>query len=191
MRELLEWLRRAPPSAIPIVTAVVAAIVALVVAVLTQWILGRRARTELLTKKLEELYLLLLHWMDDTAATKIQVDELVMNQPLSAEQRSRVLELYAQPRADRRISMYIDLYFPRLKRFGGKVFEANRDFSKVIRLMGQGEMTTALAIERPWVRLSHTLSNLRREIVANGAYLIRRGLLRLRYKEVTIDEDHA
>jgi hypothetical protein len=40
-------------------TAVLAVIVAVLVKVLTQWILGRRARTELLTKKLEEIYLAL------------------------------------------------------------------------------------------------------------------------------------
>lgn len=48
-----------PQDAIAILTAVLAAIVAVLVTVLTQWILGRRARTELLTKKLEELYLAL------------------------------------------------------------------------------------------------------------------------------------
>ena len=59
MTPLFTWLSTAPQGAIAIATATLAAIVAFLVALLTQWILGRRARTDLLTKKLEELYLAL------------------------------------------------------------------------------------------------------------------------------------
>jgi hypothetical protein len=59
MSALIAWLAAAPQGAIAALTAALAAIVALLVAVLTQWILGRRLRTEHLTKKLEDLYLAL------------------------------------------------------------------------------------------------------------------------------------
>lgn len=57
MSAFVAWLAAAPQGAIAILTAVLAAGVAVLVAALTQWVLGRRAQTELLTKKLEELYL--------------------------------------------------------------------------------------------------------------------------------------
>jgi uncharacterized membrane protein YfbV (UPF0208 family) len=56
---LFSWLIAAPQGAIALLTAVSTAMVAILVVFLTQWILGRRARTELLTNKLEELYLAL------------------------------------------------------------------------------------------------------------------------------------
>ena len=59
MTALQAWLAAAPQGAIAILTAGMAALVAVLVTALTQWILGRRARTEFLTRKLEELYLAL------------------------------------------------------------------------------------------------------------------------------------
>ena len=59
MSSFLAWLGAAPSGAVAVVTSALAAVVALLVVVLTQWILGRRARTELLTEKLEDLYLAL------------------------------------------------------------------------------------------------------------------------------------
>jgi hypothetical protein len=187
--DLLDWLRAAPPNAVPIATAVLAAVVALVVATLTQWILGRRARTDLLTKRLEELYVLILQWMDEVTSTKILVDELVDSQPLAPEQRLKVLERYSKPRVDRRISMYIDLYFRRLDRFNKGLFEANRGFARVIRLMGQGNKTSLADIQRGYVKLHNLLSPLRQEIVENRARLT--GRLQLRYKDCKPDDGDA
>src|SRR2546426_10932731 len=133
MTKFFDWLRAAPPTVIPVATAVLAASVALIVAVLTQWILGRRTRSDLLTKKLEELYLLVLQWIDDATATKLTVDELLTSQPLSQETRATILSLVKRPRADARVSMYINLYFPRLNRFNNDIFNANRGFSRVVR----------------------------------------------------------
>src|SRR5262245_61703132 len=59
MADFIAWLSAAPNGAVAMLTAVLAAVIALFVALLTQWALGRRARTELLTRKLEELYLTL------------------------------------------------------------------------------------------------------------------------------------
>jgi len=192
MTELLVWLKAAPTNAIPIATAVLGAFVAIVVAVLTQWIVGRRARTDHLTKKLEELYLLLLEWMDESVAAKVALDELVKCQPLSADQRSKLLERYSKPRADRRVSMYIDFYFPRrLARFRQELFEANRGFARVIRLMGQGKETTEADIQRVWLRLSTTLVPLRQEIVDNKDYLTENRLIKGPYRKWRGDRGDA
>ena len=179
---VLNWLQSAPPNAIPLATAVLAALVALLVAALTQWIVGRRARTELLRKKLEDLYLILLDWMDDAVAAKIAADELVKDQPLTSEQRSRLLEHYSKPRADRRISMHIGFYFQEFEGFSDEIFKANRDFARVIRLMGQGKQTTAVEIQRAWLRLMVALAPFRKEIFENRTYLTHGKLFRGRYR---------
>ncbi len=186
MTELINWIKAAPPNAIPVVTALLAAIVALVVMILTQWVLGRRARTDLLTKKLEELYVLVLKWLDDAAATKTTVDRLLESQPLSQEARATILSHVNQPRADRRASMYINMYFQRLNRFDEDVFRANQHFTKVVRQFGEGEKTTNVDIQRAYLKLWLLLQPLRDEILKNHAYLTRSRLFRPSYKQSSI-----
>lgn len=57
--KLIEWIMQSPPAVITLTVAFVSASVAFLTAIITQVILSRRAKRELLTKKLEELYLVL------------------------------------------------------------------------------------------------------------------------------------
>jgi hypothetical protein len=76
MHELATWFAAAPSGAIPALATVVAALAALVSAILTQWVLGRRARYELLTKKLEELYILVREWIAGAKETRYTLGPL-------------------------------------------------------------------------------------------------------------------
>src|ERR1700741_4801427 len=115
MSALVAWFAAAPSGAIAVLTAALAAIVALAVTILTQWILGRRSRTELLTKKLEELYLAL----NDVSAHSVKrVEEalpLATATPFDRPQISggsverQGLDLH------KRIVMLVRLYFPKLQ----------------------------------------------------------------------------
>lgn len=59
MSKLIDWIIQNPPATITLSAALISAAVALIVTAISQWALSRRAKRELLTKKLEELYLVL------------------------------------------------------------------------------------------------------------------------------------
>ena len=132
MSAFVSWLTAAPQGAIAILTAALASLVALSVAVLTQWVLGRRARTELLTKKLEELYLVL----NEVSAHNLKrVEEALplaiatpFNRPKitggSVERQG--LDLH------KKIVMLVRLYFPKLAIAHQDVFRCNRDVNMLI-----------------------------------------------------------
>ena len=132
MTAVLDWLAAAPQGAIALITATLAATVALLVVVLTQWILGRRARTDLLTKKLEELYLTL----NDVSAHSVKrVEEalpLAMASPFNKPKISggsverQGLDLH------KKIVMLVRLYFPKLSRAHQMVFRCNRKINMLI-----------------------------------------------------------
>ena len=94
MTDFFKWLQLAPPNAIPLISALVAAAVAISVAVLTQWILERRGRTDFLTRKLEEVYLLIVQLQEEMNASKAAAEELAKVNPASRDVRRKFAETY-------------------------------------------------------------------------------------------------
>ena len=143
MSSFIAWLTAAPQGAIAAFTA--AAIVALLVAALTQWILGRRARTDRLTKKLEELYLALnevsAHSVKRVEEALPLVSATPFNRPKitggSVERQG--LDLH------KKIVMLVRLYFPKLSAAHQVVFRCN---SKVNMLIYQAETGPRLEEEQ-------------------------------------------
>ena len=125
MNALISWLTAAPQGAIAILTATLTAAVAFLVAALTQWILGLRARTELLTKKLEELYLALnevsAHSVKRVEEATPLISASIFNKPAitggSVERQG--LDLH------KKIVMLVPLYFPQLSAAHQEVFLCN------------------------------------------------------------------
>jgi hypothetical protein len=186
MSALVSWLADAPQGAIAILTAVLAAIVALLVAVLTQWTLGRRARTELLTKKLEELYLAL----NDVSAHNLKrVEEalpLISATPFtkpaiagnSVERQG--LDLH------KKIVMLVRLYFPKLSAAHQEVFRRN---SSVNGLIYEAEHGPPLSEDR-LLSLSGAYRDavvaMEEGIIRNRRVLVKDYLLPVRYRPVPI-----
>lgn len=186
MSALVSWLADAPQGAIAILTAVLAAVVALLVAVLTQWTLGRRARTELLTKKLEELYLAL----NDVSAHNLQrVEEalpLVSATPFtkpaiaggSVERQG--LDLH------KKIVMLVRLYFPRLSAAHQEVFRCN---SSVNWLIYEAEHGPPLSEDQLLSRSGayrDAVVAMEEEIIQNRRVLVKDYLLPMRYRRVPV-----
>jgi hypothetical protein len=125
MSALSTWLAAAPQGAVAILTAFLAAFVAIVVAVLTQWILGRRTRTELLTKKLEELYLALNEVSAHNVKRLEEALPLANATPFSKPKitggsvERQGLDLH------KKIVMLVRLYFPHLSNAHQEVFRRN------------------------------------------------------------------
>ena len=186
MSALVSWLASAPASAIAILTGVHAAIVAILVAALTQWVLGRRARTELLTKKLEELYLTL----NEVSAHNVKrVEEALpltsatpFNKPKitggSVERQG--LDLH------KKIVMLVRLYFPKLSVAHQTVFRFN---SKVNMLIYEAETGPPLS-EEIFVKVVGSYRDavvaMEEELIQNRRVLVQDYLLPVRYKHEAI-----
>lgn len=186
MNALISWLAAAPQGAIAILTAVLAALVALLVAVLTQWILGRRARTELLTKKLEELYLAL----NDVSAHSVKrVEEtlpLISATPFtkptitggSVERQG--LDLH------KKIVMLVRLYFPQLSAAHQDVFRCN---SNVNMLIYEAETGPPLSEDRLFAlsgAYRDAVVAIEEELIRNRRVLVKDYLLPVRYRREAI-----
>jgi len=186
MNALISWLAAAPQGAIAILTAVLAALVAVLVASVTQWALGRRARTDLLTKKLEELYLAL----NDVSAHGVKrVEEafpLISAMPFTKPTISggsverQGLDLH------KKIVMLVRLYFPKLSAAHQEVFRCN---SRVNLFIFEAENGPPLS-EKRLISLSGAYRDavvaMEEEIIRNRRVLVKDHLLPARYRHVAI-----
>jgi len=186
MSALVSWLTAAPQGAIAVLTAILAALVALLVAILTQWVLGRRARTELLTKKLEELYLTL----NEISAHNVKrVEEALplasatpFNKPKitggSVERQG--LDLH------KKTVMLVRLYFPKLAAAHQAVFRCN---NKVNILIYEAETGPPLSEDR-LLELSGAYRDavvaMEEELIGNRRILVKDYLLPVRYRHAVV-----
>jgi hypothetical protein len=182
MSPLFTWLSTAPQGAIAILTATLAAVVAILVSLLTQWILGRRARTDLLTKKLEELYLAL----NEVSAHNVKRAEEILpyaasgmnrfqNSPGSSVER-QALDLH------KKIVMLVRLYFPKLSSAHHRVFRRNNRVNELINRIESGIPDTEERLIRLSGAYGDALALMEREIIINMQVLTKDGLLPRRYR---------
>ncbi len=177
----ITWLQSAPPGAITLLTAILGALVALLVVLLTQWILGRRARTEILTSKLEELYLLLNQASSENVD---RYEKLVVHlyrvpgdtKSLPLDRSTYSLDLH------KKIIMYVQLYFPPLKRAHVRMFQSNSAITHILYRAGTGEEPTESEIHAAFGSYGDCLRNMEDEIIQNRAILVKDTLLPRRYK---------
>jgi len=186
MSALVAWLASAPPGAIAILTGVLAAVVALIVAALTQWTLGRRARTELLTKKLEELYLTL----NEVSAHNVKRSEEALplttatpfNKPKisggSVERHG--LDLH------KKIVMLVRLYFPKLAAAHQVVFRFNGNVNMLIYEAETGPPLSEERFVKAVGEYRDAAVAMEEEIIQNRRVLVKDHLIPVRYKPVSI-----
>lgn len=186
MSDLIAWFAAAPQGAIAILTAILAAIVAVLVTLLTQWILGRRSRTELLTKKLEELYLTL----NEVAAHNLKRFEeshpltsaTLFNKPkiTGSSVERQGLDLH------KKIVMIVRLYFPKLAEAHQAVFQHNR---AVNMLIYEAESGPPLS-EEQLIALSSAYRDavvaMEEELIRNRKILVEDFIFPVRYKRQAI-----
>ena len=186
MNALLSWLTAAPQGAIAIVTAGLAAVLALLVTLLTQWILGRRARTELLTKKLEELNLALNEVSAHNVKRVEEAFPLTSATPFSKPKISggsverQGLDLH------KKILMLVRLYFPQLSAAHQEIFRFN---SGVNMLIYEAEAGPPLS-EDKFIALCGAYRDavvaMEEEIIKNRGVLVNDFLLPRRYRREAI-----
>lgn len=185
MNSILSWLQAAPVGAISLLTALLAALVAIFVTVLTQWVLGRRARTDLLTKKLEELYLAL----NDASAHNVARFEAA--QPLiTATSFSKVQVSTSSVNAQgldlhKKIIMYVRLYFPKLSTAHQTVFKLNSEVNHLIYEAETGPPLSEQHLLQASGQYGDALKAMETEIIANRAALVRETIFPRRHRNGT------
>jgi hypothetical protein len=189
MDSILAWLQAAPTGAITLATAILTALVAIFVTVLTQWVLGRRARTDLLTKKLEELYLAL------NEASAHNVERFHAAVPLTSPNPFDKVKVSTSSvnamglDLHKKIIMYVRLYFPKLSAAHQAVFAANQEVNNLIY---EAETGPPIPEERLLLASGHygdTLQAMEAEIISNRSCLVRETILPRRYK--TAEPNHS
>jgi hypothetical protein len=112
------------PTIITLSIALISAAVALLVAVISQWALSRRGKRELLTKKLEELYLVLNEAGSDCLNTYAEVHKCFREPEYRAS--VHLYSHYANSLAlQAKMAMYVKFYFPRLSNTYHAIFQAH------------------------------------------------------------------
>ncbi len=186
MNALMIWLTAAPQGAIAILTAVLAAVVAVLVVFLTQWILGRRARTELLTKKLEDLYLAL---NDISAHNAKRVEEalpLLTATPFTktnvtgSTNEQQGLDLH------KKIVMLVRLYFPKISKAHQEVFRRNNAVNALIFEVQNGPPVPEERLFFLSGAYRDAVVAMEEEIIRNRRILVNDHILPARYRRVAV-----
>jgi len=190
--KILDWISGNPSVFASLASAVIAASVALLVFAVTQFLTHKRERTQFLTPKLEELFLLLNKVAEDNARFfKLIYLSLEGNTVARQEIGSMDdLDLYGHATA-KRIIMYIRLYFPRLSRIHQLLFAAQHDLNQLIfRLQSKTPPDLADVVNASG-RIGHFLRLMEEEIIGNRDHLLGDHFLPKPYKRTTQDAIEA
>ena len=162
----------ASTGAIALLSSAISAIVAILVVVLTQWVIGRRARTDLLTKKLEELFLLVNEASIENGKRRDAGLELIKTYAMPDAERKDVLHLSRNLPLDHKINMYVQLYFPSLRETQAKVAKINQEMVTVFHKLSDGDDTEPVEVARAFLKMYLALTAFRDEIIDNRALLV-------------------
>ncbi|KQP12064.1 hypothetical protein [Pseudorhodoferax sp. Leaf265] len=167
---MLAWFHSAPAGLVSLLTAFMAAFVALAVVVLTQWILNRRQRAELLAKKLEEIYVLLNQAASDNIQRYQAIFAKLRNgaetSPAGLEPSAYHLDLH------KKIVMYVRLYFPLLGPAHQHMFRCNNRISWIVHRLASGEQVEQKDVLEAFGAYGDSLRNLEQEIIDNKSLLV-------------------
>ncbi len=187
MSALVTWLKAAPEGAVALTTAILAALVAVFITVLTQWILGRRARTELLTKKLEELYLALNDASAHNVARTNAAMPLTTATPFNRQNVSSTPVEAVGLDLHKKIIMYVRLYFPQLAAAHQEVFIHNREVNMLIHEAETGPQLSEERLMEFSFRYIEALKSMEGEIIVNRSVLVKDTLFPRRYRRMDIN----
>lgn len=148
-----------------------AAIVAIVVVLLTQGILGARQRTELLTKKLEEL---LLSLIEETAQTGPRRDMIEKHGLMggNCEELYPMTEAMYSVKNQSKIEMYVRLYFPSLREAQKNLNGSNNSIITLAFQVQRGETPKVSEVSKSFTEFVKQIERLKDEVLSNKAELV-------------------
>jgi hypothetical protein len=163
-------------------TGVLSACGALLIVFITQWIIARRARTEILTKKLEELFLLVNDASVENGNRYNAAQDLFrVNRADPSAERKDVVHLSRNLPLDHKINMYVQLYFPDVRETQREVAAINQDMVAVFHKLSDRSALEPREILAAFLDMNAALTAFRKELVDNRARLVREPLYRVPY----------
>lgn len=189
IKALTDWIDKNPSPFVSLVAAVIAASVTILVLALTHYFTLKRERTQLMTSKIEELYLSL----NEVAENNVRFLKLIAL-CLTGNQAAQVqldsadeVDLYGHHLA-KRIIMLIRLYFPRLSPIHQRLFAAQQKLNRLIfQLHGETPPELEDVIDASG-RVGHFLRLMEQEIICNQDFLLGKSHRLRRYKTTTQSE---
>ncbi len=183
MNAFVASLQASPTGAVALLSATISATVAILVVIITQWVVGRRARTDLLTKKLEELFLLVNEASIENGKRRNAGLELIETYAKPDVDRKDVVHLSRNLPLDHKINMYVQLYFPLLRETLAQVAEVNQEMVAVFHKLSDGDEIKPIEVARSFLRMHLALTALWDEIIDNRALLVCETLHRPAYRK--------
>jgi len=185
MSSIFNWLKLAPDGTIPLFATAITACVTIFVVVITQWILSRRARSELLTKKLEELYLVLNESSVHNVSRIEAAIPLASATPFTKENVSDSLVGIQGMDLQKKIIMYVRLYFPRLLPAYKLMYTANNEVNRIITDAESGPNLSEEKLRNTTAVYGDAIRDMEFEIVENRAMHVKEAIFSIRYKKNT------
>lgn len=180
----------AAPAALPALTsALIAAAVAIFVMAVSQYLIFKKGRTDFLTPKLEQLYLL-LNELSEHNVTQFKLHSKALGG--DAEAIGKIaemdeLDLYGHRRA-KKIVMFVRLYFPKLSRAHQFVFAAERELNILQHAIVGPEPPDPEEFMLASGQVGHFLMLMEQELIRNRDLLLHANLLPRRYRATTSAE---
>lgn len=180
----------ATPAVLPALTsALIAAAVAIFVMAVSQYLIFKKGRTDFLTPKLEQLYLL-LNELSEHNVTQFRLHfDAMSGDDVALSKISEIddLDLYGHRRA-KKIIMYVRLYFPRLSRAHQLLFAAERELNLLQHAIVGPTPPDPEDFLLASGQVGHFLMLMEQELIRNRDLLLHANVLPRRYKSTTSAE---
>jgi hypothetical protein len=186
MTKLFGSIAQTTSVTITLSVALISAAVALVVAVLTQLATSRRARRELLTKKLEELFLLVNDAITDLWGSFKEVQQVFLN-PEHLESESVFLQQTRNLELQKKMLMYVRLHFPRLSDSFVVVSDAQDRLNNLITGLYSGDSPPKSEdFDSAIGHYGRCIASFAEEMIINKDLLIGSSSWKRRYKRIDV-----
>jgi hypothetical protein len=167
----------------------IAAAVAILVMAISQYLIFKKGRTDFLTPKLEQLYLL-LNELSEHNVTQFKLHFNALNGDTAARDKIAdidELDLYGLRRA-KKIVMYVRLYFPRLSRAHQMIFAAERELNSLQHAILSSTPPDAEEFLLASGQVGHFLMLMEQELIRNRDLLLRANMFPWPYRSTTAAE---
>lgn len=161
--------------------ALISAFIAIFLFFVSQWFLSRRNSIELRIKKLEELYLA-VNELSDQHAIRFEKIRTISNGDRSyLNDPEHIVKLYLHD-INKKIIMFVRLYFPELAETHQALFHANREITNQIYNLLESNKVEQEEFIATFVSLGDFIRNLEGEIIENKKLLVGQNILPMKYK---------
>lgn len=189
MNEISSCISSNPAAFASLLSAIISASVAFTVAVIAQYLGKKKDRTQFLSTKFEELYLLLNEIAESNTRIYKLTDSAMRGSPQSKKELIALSdsELYGHVRA-KKIVMYVRVYFPKLTKIHVKLFSTEQMLNGLLYALATDLPIKGEDLIRSHLKVGRLLMLMESEMINNRAYLTKDFYFFGRYKNTTDDE---